>query len=231
MSRCTLWRQITIGPGTGADYAALACFHYRSHRVGAAVRILAARYEPPGAEAVLAGVLVESLPPLSCRLREAALPGRYGGGDAAGASSSRVLLAARLNAEMRTLSRVVIHPTFRSIGLAVALVRAALATAETPYIEAFAAMGRVHPFFRAAGMREYDRPPDAAAVRLAAALAHAGLRPIDLADASRVPEGALLRRELQRFTRLKSDDFAALVRAARGRLLSQPVYYLWRADF
>ena len=229
MNRCTLWNEIQINPGAPADYVALAQFHYRAERVGVITRILTARCALPGAMPsgvgaptghALAGVLVEALPQLNCAARNLALPNRYTGGD-------RALLAARLNAEMRTIARVIIHPTFRGIGLSVALVREALRTAETPYVEALAAMGRVHPFFRAAGMQEFDRPPDAAAARLLAALAHAGLRPIDLADGARIPETPLLLREFQRFTRRHDANLPALLNLARPRLLSQPLYYLW----
>ena len=221
MAVCTVWNDLHIGVGDLADYHGLSEFHYRSGRPRAVMRVLAARYEPAGGAGCVAGVLLESLPALCCSLRHAALPGRYVGGD-------RALLAARLNSEVRTISRVIVHPVFRSLGLARALVREALATAQTPYVEALAAMGRVQPFFAQAGMQAYDRPADAGAQRLMAALEYEGLRPIDLVDAERIVVTPLLVRELRRFTRLQTGDAPMLICAARKRLLSQPVYYLWR---
>ncbi|MGB7158168.1 MAG: GNAT family N-acetyltransferase [Tepidisphaeraceae bacterium] len=57
------------------------------------------------------------------------------------------------NAHVRTISRVVVHPQFRALGLASELVRTLIAHCPTRYVEASAVMARVHPFFAAAGMR------------------------------------------------------------------------------
>ena len=46
-----------------------------------------------------------------------------------------------VNANVRTISRVVVHPQFRSVGLAVALVRCLIGQCETRYVEALAVMG------------------------------------------------------------------------------------------
>jgi hypothetical protein len=126
---------------------------------------------------------------------------------------------------MRTISRVIVHPMFRGTGLAVRLVRHVLEHAETRYVEALAAMGRVNPFFKRAGMAEFDRPPLAGAVRFAAALAREGMEPLDLVDQDGAGFSEFLLKELRRFAGAGSlvEQFAA----ARHRLLSQPVYYLW----
>ncbi|HEV2293682.1 MAG TPA: GNAT family N-acetyltransferase [Tepidisphaeraceae bacterium] len=60
------------------------------------------------------------------------------------------------NAHLRTISRVVVHPQFRGLGLASALVRQLIAICPTRYVESSAVMARVHPFFEAAGMRRID---------------------------------------------------------------------------
>jgi hypothetical protein len=75
----------------------------------------------------------------------------------------------------------VVHPQWRGLGLAVRLVRQALATMTTPYTEALAAMGRVHPFFERAGMSPTLLPPDAVSRRLVSAAELAGLSQADLA--------------------------------------------------
>ena len=72
--------------------------------------------------------------------------GRYAGPD-------RRAALGRLNAEVEWISRVIVHPTYRGCGLAVRLVRHALATAPVPVVEALAAMGKIHPFFARAGMQ------------------------------------------------------------------------------
>jgi GNAT superfamily N-acetyltransferase len=57
-----------------------------------------------------------------------------------------------LNGNVRTIARVIVHPQFRALGLASALVRRVLRDCPTRYVEAVAAMGAVHPFFVRAGM-------------------------------------------------------------------------------
>jgi GNAT superfamily N-acetyltransferase len=62
--------------------------------------------------------------------------------------------AAYVNGHVRTISRVVVHPQFRGLGLASELVRKLIAVCPTRYVEAAAVMAHVHPFFAAAGMRQ-----------------------------------------------------------------------------
>ena len=240
--------------GTAADYAALAEHHYRAQRPATFTRVLvirspqpdaARRYAPgPAPTPRTLAVLVESLPALRCALRDHALAGRYR--DLRGHE-----LAHTLNRELRCISRVVVHPQWRGVGLAGRLVRHALATASTPYTEALAAMGRAHPFFARAGMTAYDRPPHPHDARLLDALAYARVSPLALADPQRLlasldptsetacePAQALLLRELRRWHRTRTraaarapqPDTAQLIRLASERLLSQPLYFLARRD-
>lgn len=240
---------LRLGEGTMDDYRALARHHYRSGKPAVATRVLVLRHAAPtvvgrflsrGDESAVVAVLVESMPTLSCRLRDAALRNRYGPWlDAA----QRARL---LNDEVRCISRVVVEPRWRGQGAAVRLVRHALATATTPVTEALAAMGRVTPFFEKAGMTAYRRPPHAHDARLSAALATIGLTPHDLA-ATRVvwrmieslPEHrrTWLVRELERWHRASYGGYApdggdALrwLRAAGERLLVRPVYYVHVRD-
>ncbi len=232
---------LQLSVGTMRDYAALARFHYRSNRPATCPRVLALRHARPSVvgrflrrpnESQVVGVLVESLPPIHCMLRDVALDGRYTGiGDA------RQRLIA-LNHELRCISRVVVHPQWRGLGLSVRLVRASLATAVTAMTESLAAMGHVHPFFELAGMTAYRRPPHAFDARLGDALRSAGIDLLQLADADAVadaiaasPMRALLDAELRRWHRAvhRGGAFpgvrAGLV-AARRKLLAEPVYYL-----
>jgi len=124
-------------------------------------------------------VLVLSLPSLSCALRDSALGDRYK------SLPDRASRAAALNREIRCISRVVVHPSYRGLGLAVELVRQALREAPTPLVEAIAAMGRVHPFFERAGMLRYERPALEADARLREALQWTGITAADLAGLDR----------------------------------------------
>lgn len=142
-------RSWPIVPGTIHDYDTLGRFHYRCGRPACHKRVLVVRpseiARAAGAPSV-AAVLVVSPPLGCCRGRNTALPGRY-------TRRPRRDALARLNAEMETISRVVVHPTYRGCGLAVRLTHRVLETARTPYVEALAVMGGHHPFLEKAGMR------------------------------------------------------------------------------
>lgn len=239
----TLDEPLRLVRGDAGDYRALASFHYRAQRPATMTRVLALRHDRPTAvgryldrrgERQTVGVLVESLPTLSCAMRDAALHNRY-----------RPLpprpRAALLNDELRCISRVIVHPQWRGLGLAVRLVRAALDDSATRYTEALASMGRVHPFFERAGMTAYPRPPLPADARLTTALERAGLRPIDLASIQgthqRIEKMSpvdhdWLMRELRHWHRnrhrsnLAEGNLDTLLRAAQQRLAFEPLYYL-----
>lgn len=178
---CSVMGEIEIERGRLRDYEELGRFHYCAGRPAVATQVWTAWWraggeggknqggmkgegawgdagmrvvdlwgQQAGEEGVrrMAGIAVVCMPVLACRLRDAATGHRYQRPDAAAA-------AAALNREMRCVARVIVHPTFRGMGLAVRLVRWALEHAETRYTEALAAMGRANPFFERAGMRAY----------------------------------------------------------------------------
>jgi hypothetical protein len=98
----------------------------------------------------LAAVLVVSPPVSAVAGRNYATGGRYA------VPPLRNALAL-LNREIECISRVIVHPIFRSCGLAVRLVRHALAAAQTPMMESLAAMGAIHPLFTRGGLRCFGR--------------------------------------------------------------------------
>jgi GNAT superfamily N-acetyltransferase len=159
-----LLANVRIEVGSARDYAALAQFHYKGAKIGVVTtvcrmvhetRSVVGRYVQRRSDKAIIGVILRALPHLACSLRDVATRGRYREG------LTRRESAIMLNREMRTISRVVIHPQWRGLGLAVMLVKHALANAEPGviYTEALAAMGHVHPFFERAGMMRYERPP------------------------------------------------------------------------
>ncbi|MCE9590194.1 MAG: GNAT family N-acetyltransferase [Planctomycetes bacterium] len=242
--------ELVLRPGSLRDYALLSSHHYKSARPATVTRVLVLEHKQPTVcgrflgrcgEACVVGVLVESLPSLSCRLRDWALHDRYAG---LRDLSQRATL---LNREVRCVSRVVVHPQWRGLGVAVRLVKAALASATTVFTEALAAMGHVNPFFERAGMAAHHRPPHASDARLIGALALVGLSGVDLA----LPRAAWARveglpcgkrewvvvelerwwgrthRERRTLSReRRGEEGMELLREARGRLLCEPVYYL-----
>jgi hypothetical protein len=58
-----------------------------------------------------------------------------------------------LQGEMSTISRVVIHPKYRSIGLGAKIIAETLCQAGTPCVEAVVVMAKYNPFFEKAGMQ------------------------------------------------------------------------------
>ena len=63
---------------------------------------------------------------------------------------SRLQLQA-LNRQLVTLSRVVMHPTYRGAGLAAEFIRKSCELCRWPWVETLAQMGNVNPFFERAG--------------------------------------------------------------------------------
>jgi len=235
--RCTLLAGVRIERGTREDWLALAPLHYRSHHAGAVTDVFRITYEG----GVLVGVIVYSRSPLSLGARDRATGGRY-----RTAGMGRMAAGYIVNRELRIISRVVIAPNWRGLGLASSLVAATMPEVGTPYVEALAAMGEMHPMFVRAGMTAYPQPPSPQGVRLAAAMESAGLDRTDrrsgdalarAIDALAAPARNLALREIERWARsylgaknhrTNRPDRRRMLELVAGHLDAMPVYYLWR---
>ena len=246
MKPCRLHNDLEIVAGSQADWRQLARFHYRPGRPGAVDQVFALRYRAEkikadrsliGASLGVIGVIVYAMPMANSGLRHQATGRRY----LVGNTRERMVL---LNREMRTISRVVIHPQFRGIGLAARLVRETLKKAGTVYVEAQAAMGQVNPFFEKASMTRYHKPPAASTLRLQAVAEQVGL------TANLFYDPAQLERALQSLKETDHDWFVGeMVRFGQGfgksfkniersvaglsgfvasHLSGESIYYLWR---
>jgi len=196
-----------IRRGTIRDYAALAGFHYLAGPPAAHKRVYvidtpsAAKPDwrsDAAAGPDVAAVLVVSPPLATVRGRNLATAGRYAGPDRSTAMDL-------LNREIECISRVIVHPIVRGCGLAVRLVRHAIATARTPMVEALAAMGAVHPFCERAGMTAYRLGTDRHAARLVSAAEAVGLSRADLAAVGPVKDLLARRGAAGRFLRGELD--------------------------
>ena len=273
MRTCSLLRGIRVERATRDDWLALAPLHYRSHHAGAITDVFRMVYQKcgvPSAECgvkglriadcelriygkngsgtqalrdsgTLIGVTVYSRSPLSLSARDRATGGRYGT-----AGLGRVAIAHLINEELRIISRVVIAPNWRGLGLAARLVAETMPQVGTPYIEALAAMGQMHPLFVRAGMTAYPQPPAEEGERLRAALEAAGISRTDRRSAGALerilaalaPDARdLAERELARWARsylaaknhkTNRPDRRRILELAARHLDSSPVYYLWR---
>jgi GNAT superfamily N-acetyltransferase len=154
-----------MGRGTIRDFAELERFHYRKGRPATWAGIWVVRYfdrgrlfpgrpssQPsPGGTGRAIAVAVLSYPCLNSAARDDALNLHH---------LPRDEKTAFLNTHLRALSRVIVHPQFRSIGLASRLARCVCHQCPTRWVEAHAAMGKVHPFFEKGGMQKHHRGPD-----------------------------------------------------------------------
>jgi len=138
---CSLLREMRVEAGTTKDWRELAAFHYRSHKIAAPRKIFCLRR---GDE--LCGVIVYCYPPTTSFGRRLVLP--------------RMSMK-ELNEKLSVISRVVVHPKYRTIGLGEKLVRDTLELASTEYVEMSAVMAKYNPFAEKAGLKKIveQQPP------------------------------------------------------------------------
>jgi GNAT superfamily N-acetyltransferase len=131
-AECSLVKEMEIKPGILDDWRRLSGFHYRSHWCSPTREIFTIKRRGE-----LCGVIVYAYPPMTCFGRRMVLP---------------TMLPKELNRKVSIISRVVIHPQYRSVGLGAKLIRETLAQAGTPYVEMVAVMAKYNPFAEKAGM-------------------------------------------------------------------------------
>lgn len=166
--------RVRVRRGDIEDYERLAHLHYRAERPATSDLVLRADVLELGAalaqgQGRCAGVLVVSRPVLNGPWRGRAWPGRFEGGPRERART--------INASLRCISRVIVDPRFRGLGVASRLVRAYLARPLTPATEALAVMGAFSPFFEAGGMTRIVLPTSERDRRILRALAREGVAP------------------------------------------------------
>ena len=133
---CSLTKDMHVVQTNLKEYEKLAGFHYRdSGNIPVVQKVFALRR---GEETV--GVIVYKSPGWVAMGRLLAL-GR------------RVLLQ-ELNKDWSLITRVVVHPKYRTIGLGAKLVEDTLMKCGKVYVESIAVMARFNPFFERAGMRK-----------------------------------------------------------------------------
>lgn len=250
---CTIKKYLKIIPGTIADYKPLARFHYRESQTGpvaavykiidthpARVALYGCATEP-GAKATgdsePIGIIIYSMPACSVQLRNIATNGLF---TKLGSASANMQL---VNNNIRTISRVVIEPRYRALGLSYQLVKKTMPMLNMPYIEALAVMGKVNPFFEKAGMMKFQAPEPLRSVKLQSALSAIGIEQTDLVDIERThnklqslnPKAkSFIEKQIAEFltaygkrARLMHDSFQR-TEFFISRLSERPVYYLWR---
>lgn len=138
----------------------------------------------------MCGVIVYSYPPIACFGRRQVLP---------------KMTVKELNKKLSIISRVVVHPKYRSIGLGAKLVRETLPLAGTPYVEMVAVMAKYNPFAEKAGMRKIvEQQPTKQAVAIATTLSRMGFNVQFLGSRKHV---------MNRLEDLRTDQYALLKEA------------------
>ena len=237
MRSCSVCKRLRIVPGSRDVYKTLAHYHYRDGNLGPFVRIFALEPDstwaaPSGIKTV--GVIVYSMPNPGVELRGIATDNLFAGFD-------RATQLALLNKNVRCISRVIIEPRFRSLGLASRMVRETMPRMNVPIIEAMAVMGLVNPFFEKAGMKAFTAQMPARCVRLVEAFSMAGVEKQDLinpqkvqAKLDRLPaaKAEFIELEMKRFLQGYGNHRYSEVGLERTRyvlskLTLRPVYYIW----
>lgn len=165
-----LYQHLSIDVADRAAYEELAAFHYRDATLGPVTDIFAIIDRHPRRRPTVpaAGVIVYRPPVPNLAIRNSVTGGYFSGLDRASGLSL-------LNRHVRCISRVIIDPRYRGLGLARWLVAETMPLTAAGMVEASSVMGRFHPFFQQAGMSEYTPTPDIKTERMAAALETVGI--------------------------------------------------------
>ena len=163
--RCTVSRDISIREGSREDYKKLSHLHYRDSGLPVPRRIYVMEREGE-----LLGVVVYSYPPIRASGRK----------EAVGYSPD----IGELNESWAIISRVIVHPKYRTIGLGSHLIRETLGMQGSQHVELIAVMARYNPFSERAGMMLIRVTEPHASIVLAIEKLHSlGFNPILLASA------------------------------------------------
>ncbi|HUS78366.1 MAG TPA: GNAT family N-acetyltransferase, partial [Patescibacteria group bacterium] len=145
--------------GSREDYERLSHFHYRDSRVPVPHRFFAMER---GGE--LIGVIAYCYPPVNSAGRKKAVGYRP--------------RLSELNRDWTIISRVVVHPKYRTIGLGVRLVKETLPLCGRRHVELMAVMAQYNPFAERAGMKlVLRREPHPSVVKAVNGLQELGFNP------------------------------------------------------
>jgi len=208
---CSVTRGLHVEEGSLDDWRELEPWHYRQGRPPPAKKVFTLKR---GVETV--GVIVYSWPSVIGFGRWRAF-GRH-------------IPIGELNRDFSLISRVVLHPKYRSIGLGSWLVRETLHRVGTPFVETVAVMARYNPFFEKAGITKVaERVPDKTVIAAVEELRELGFNPVFLSSEKNNLK-VLLKMSKMRVERVK----AVLSRVGSGyykRLVSGSKPYLRKSEF
>ncbi len=236
MHTCSLNGRLEIVAGEPADYERLSRYHYRGGLGGAVKAVFTIR--PKTAIGSFrkgpAGVIVYAMPVPRVELRNVATGNIFKGLD-------RQTQLALINRNIRRISRLVIEPRFRGIGLATRLVRETMPRMDVPIIEAAGVMPLTNPFLEHAGMTAFAPRSRLEHVELIEALSVVGIEEDELIDPQAVQkkldalsgsEADFAEIRMRKFLRSHGKRWAMppgieRVRYVLSKLTERPAYHIW----
>lgn len=253
---CSLRKNLRIIQTDLSLWRQLSQFHYRQLNPGAVEKVFAIvpdnkpnpqKYS--STSRIPIGVIIYAMPVPSIALRNRATAQRYTG-------LTRQMSLRLLNEELRCISRIVIHPQYRGIGLASHLVRQTLHRAGTIFVEALAVMGNINPFFERAGMTRYHCPPSPDSQRMISAFANVNINQDKLIDTTTLTKEIAnlntdnqrlialeMKRFIQRFIKNKDhltkstwkpdqgiEALQPYIKIVVNHVMSNPAYFLWKKN-
>jgi energy-coupling factor transporter ATP-binding protein EcfA2 len=164
-TRCSLLDEMVVDEGSYEDWKKIAGFHYRSHKVAFMQKIFVLKRGDQ-----VCGAVVFVHPMSAAPFRSSVL---------------KLESMKELNEKLARVSRVVVHPKYRTIGASVKLLRESLPLCGKPFVEMIAVMARYNPFAEHAGLQKIgESKPDDTILEAVAKLEQLGFTPFMLA----VPE-------------------------------------------
>lgn len=139
---CSILKDVVIERGTTKDLRSLEFWHYKGELRGYIDKIYCAKLRDK-----TIGVVAYTLPHLALKARFKAFPHLTELW-----RKSRKGYLNHINKAFRRLARIIIHPKYRGIGLAVKLVKETMPLLDVPYVECIAVMAKYNPFLEHAGM-------------------------------------------------------------------------------
>ena len=233
---CSIQKHLVIRPSRLNVYKQLAGFHYRDTAPGPFTHLFAIYDEHCRRRLMtpVVGVIIYRPPVPNLSIRNIVTGGFFSG-------LPRPTGLSLLNKHVRCISRVIIDPRYRGLGLAARLVSETMPMTGAAMIEASSIMGTVHPFFKRAGMHPFRQMPDVKTERMQTALETVGIDESLWIDTDRVHEQIeLLEPPAREFIEKQMQDF--LQKFARQRNMSHSIdrtdfilsklgdpgnYYLW----
>ncbi|PVX26565.1 MAG: hypothetical protein CW716_05735, partial [Candidatus Bathyarchaeum sp.] len=148
--------------GTYEDWKEVAGFHYRSHRVAFLQKIFVLKRKDR-----ICGAVIYTYPMSAAPFRN---------------SIVKFESMKELNEKLARVSRVVVHPKYRTIGASVKLLKESLPLCGRVYVEMIAVMARYNPFAEHAGMKRVgEAQPDKSILEAIEKLEQLGFTPYLLA--------------------------------------------------